>query len=260
MTVQASDSEVLVSALAEHARTAIGEHPEVETLLDYLTGELAAEAAAEVNDHLVGCRRCSEQLLDLEPLSQPDIPREGVADLATEAAWREMKARLFPAEAAPVPVPIVRPAAYQRWSIGIAAALLLTTGGMSAWVAQLQGRVAELSQLQVNMPVFYIGEATRSIEEESIEVPAGTSRFVLIFTPAHLESYSEYEVRFLDPEGEELLHVSGLKMSESGGLRLGASPEQLPAGRYLVRLNGFDGERWQELEEYSYRIAYPEGT
>ncbi len=264
MNTHTSDSHVFSAVVAEHARAGAGEHPDTEILTAYLTTGLADEIEAEVNDHLVSCRRCTEQLLDLAPLAQPEIPREGVADLATEAAWREIRARLFAVEATPRPA--AWPAVRQRWHIAVAASLLLTTAGMSAWVARLQQskdglqrHIAELSSPQANMPIYYIGETTRSLEEEMIEVPAEATHFLLIFTPVELVSYPEYEVRFFDSEGREVLLVGGLELSETGGLRSGLSREQLPAGEYRITVSGFDGGRWQLLEENRRRIVYQEG-
>ena len=265
MNVHASDSEVFMTALTEHAQAGTGDHPGVEALMGYLAGDLADKIEAEVNDHLVGCRRCAAQLLDLEPLSQPEIPREGVADLATEAAWREIRARLFTVEETPLPA--ARPAARQRWAIAVAASLLLTTAGMSAWVARLyqsnsemQWRIAELSQPQVNAPHFYLGETTRSSGVETIEVQPGQPRFGLIFNSAELGDYAEYEIRFSDPEGREVLPIAGLELSESASLRLVLPRGLLPAGEYRVAVSGFDGERWQLLEEHRRRIVYLEGS
>lgn len=254
MNIETSDRDLFRAVLFEHAAEHAGEHPDHETLVGYLAGDLAAAAEARVNDHLVGCRQCTATLLDLEPLAQPDAGMpEGVADLATAAAWRDLQHRLFSEK------PRVRPVD-RRWATAVAASLLVATLGMSLWVNRLQGTVADLrareSQPLVNMPIFTVREVTRSAEVETIEVPAEMTLFGLIFTPATLESYAEYEVRFLDLEDREVLRRDGLVQSDLGGLRLGLPRGLLPAGDYRVLLSGSKGDSWEPVEEYRRRIVY----
>ncbi len=250
MSEHASDVQVLNATLIEHARARAGEHPGTETLAAYLTDGLAADAEARVRDHLVGCRSCTAELLELETLARPEVPREGVVDLATAAAWREVKSRLF------TPRPAARPAARWQWPHAVAAAALLATVGLSGWVAQLRGSVAELSRPQSNLPLAYLGEVVRSDGEETIEVPAGAARYAMIFNSPELGDFERYEVRFFDTEGAPALHVDGLVLSDSLTLRLGLARGNPPAGRYRVEVRGFDGERWQTVEEHWRRIVY----
>ena len=77
-----TDTQALAAVLAAHASARAGDHPELDQLAGYLAGSLAPEAEASIQDHLVTCRACTAQLLDLESLSATG-PRvaAGVADL-----------------------------------------------------------------------------------------------------------------------------------------------------------------------------------
>lgn len=140
MNTQATDEQVFRAVLGELAWERAGEHPDHDALAGYLTGELDVETEARVNDHLVACRSCAATLLDMEPLAQPDTGvAEGVADLATAAAWRDLRHRVFDEESPAWPV------VGRHWSTAVAA-LLVATLGLSVWVADLKQQVSELSR------------------------------------------------------------------------------------------------------------------
>ena len=148
-----------------------------------------------------------------------------------------------------------------RWAV--AASLLVATLGMSVWVARLsgtaatlRGQVAELSRPLVNFSIDYIGETTRSVEEEIREVVVTGSHFGLIFRPADLEIFEEYEVRITDADGVELPPIRGFEQSPDGGLRLLLPRSFLAEGDYVARVRGFDGSQWRELSEDRIQIVY----
>lgn len=261
MTHQTSDLQTLGRVLYEEAAAVAGDHPELETLLDYSADRLDAGAETRVRDHMVGCTDCAETFLDLETVASPEVPREGVADLATAAAWREMRGRLF------TPQPAARPQRGWQWSHAVAVAALVPIIGLSAWVAQLHGstvvlsgQVAELTRPQPNLSTFYFGEVVRSAGEEVIEVPAGVTRFAVIFNSPELGDYGyeQYDVRFFDREGTEVLSVDKLFLMDGYALRMGLTRGNPPAGEYLVEVRGFDGKTWQKVEEHRRQIVYLE--
>ncbi len=263
---QRDDSEVFRAVLIEDARKRAGDHPALDTLVDYLTDVLEPEADERVLDHLAACRECVTVVLDLEPLVTPDEVPEGVADLELEAAWRDLQARIQAPNRLEDSGPGSRPFRAPRWTAALAASLVLAVVGLSAWVSLLQRssvdlrqQVAELSRPQVNVPVFYVDELTRGSKQGviEVEVPPEASYFVLIFASAEFGDYDTYEIEFFNADGEEELRTTGLKVSDSGGLRLGLSRGVLPGGEYLIRLHARDGEELIQLDEFRRRISYP---
>ncbi|MCP4898324.1 MAG: hypothetical protein GY906_15225 [bacterium] len=257
-----NDSEVFRAVLIEEVRARGGDHPEINTLVDYLTGALDPKADGRVQDHLAACHECATKVLDLEPLVEPDAVPEGVADLELETAWRDLRSRIRASEN------VRRSTVARRWSTALAASLLVATAGLSVWVSQLQQattdlrqQIVEFSKPQVNLPVFYVDELTRSSNRGlvAIEVPLEASYFVLIFSSAEVGSYEHYELVFANSEGTEVMRSGGLKESDSGGLRLGLARGALPAGDYLIRLEAQDDGVSLHLDEYRRRISYAQG-
>ncbi|MEO1084723.1 MAG: zf-HC2 domain-containing protein, partial [Acidobacteriota bacterium] len=65
-------------------------HPSFETLLDLTLGDLPAEQADEVREHLTQCDPCRRQVEEL--LDESEEPPEGlepVTDTERQAAWEE---------------------------------------------------------------------------------------------------------------------------------------------------------------------------
>lgn len=256
------DSEVFRAILIEDALERAGDHPELDELVDYLTDALQPDADERVRDHLAACRECATAVLDLDPLVKPDAAPEGVSNLGLEAAWRGLQSRIRAAETSS------RAPGVSRWPVALAASLLVAVVGLSVWVNQLQRstadleqQVAQLSRPQVNLPLFYVDELTRSSRRDliEIEVPPAASYFVLIFASPDLGTHENYEVRFLDTEGKDVFRSGDLQLSDSGGLRLGLPRGLLPEGEYLIRLRAADGTGQQSIEEYRRRISYPDG-
>ena len=136
-----------VKRWAEEARRQEGEHPAPERLVAYAGGGLEEAEAEELRDHLALCRECSRQVLELRafPGSAPaaDVPE--LSPREVEREWRRLWGSVQAAEP--------RPAAWQRvgprapwvpWAL--AAGLLVTTLGASAWVVALQRRLGEPAQ------------------------------------------------------------------------------------------------------------------
>lgn len=253
------DSAALRAALIADAQERAGEHPDLDTLVDYLAEGLDPEAEEGVRDHLAACRDCIDVVLDLEPLSTPDKAPGAVADLEIESAYRELQSRLG------TPKTPSRLPSYP-WALPLAASLLVATVGMSIWVghltqtrADLRRQVAHLSQPQVNVPVFYLDELTRSSESEvsEIEVPSGAGSFVLMVSSSELDQQREYELAFFDAEGREFLRTTGLTVSDSGGLRLGLSQSVLPPGDYRIELRAAGDGESTRVDEFRRQIRYP---
>ncbi len=240
-----TDTQALAAVLAAHARARAGDHPELDQLAGYLAGDLTLEAEASVQDHLVACRACTAQLLDLEALA-PAGPRvvEGVADLALEAGWREQKTRVADVETAR------RRRRSLRWVSAVAASFFVATAGLSVHVGQLRQTVARLEAPEINAPVAYLDSAaTRdSSGAVPVELAAGDRSVLLILTPPFGPEWPDYEVEVLTRTGSEVWSGRGFALSDAGTFRLRMPRTWLPAGGYEVRLHGVDGDRREQLQ------------
>jgi hypothetical protein len=236
-----TDTQALAAVLAAHATARAGDHPELDQLAGYLAGSLAPEVEASIQDHLVACRACTAQLLDLESLS-PTGPRvaEGVADLALEAGWREQKTRIADLETAR------RRQRSLRWVSAVAAAFFVATVGLSVHVGQLRQRLAP----EINSPIAYLDSAaTRdSAGAVTVELAPGDRSVLLALTPPSSPEWPDYEVEILTASGSEVWSGRGFVLSDSGTLRLRMPRSLLPAGGYEVRLNGVEGDRIEPLQ------------
>ncbi len=256
MTVrEPTDAEALVAVMAGKAETG-ADHPEVDLLLDYQSGKLSSEAAAGVLDHLVGCRHCTQILLDLEAF--PDAVAtvaepSNVVNLAAVAGWRDFKSRI--AE----PPRAVEPArgTPARALYALAASLLVGVVGLSMWVADLRQTVAEAYQHRPNTPIFYLDAATRDSEPDAglIEVPPGEPFFVLVVLP-DTAAFSRLEIELLDRQGREVWRGRGLELSESETVSVRFSRRLLGPGEYRLRLYGLDGDKRSAVVDSTVRIRY----
>src|SRR5947208_7978389 len=115
-------------------------HPEPELLAAYHAGELTEPEERRLQDHLVGCPECAALLLDLDGLSDPAFGAGSLAPADQEALWRSLQAEIRKEEPAPLApvVPLRRRTLSPTWLPALAAALLVATTGLSAWVVSLQ--------------------------------------------------------------------------------------------------------------------------
>lgn len=249
-TDHTSDNEAFRETLIEEARGRAGDHPGVDSLVDYLGGSLDADSEERIRDHLVACPECASATLDLDSLMQPDeANREDVADLEIESAWRALAARIEP-DTRSREVAAARSAGLPRWAVAVAASLLVATVGLSVWVSQLlearaelSDRVAALSQPQVNPPIVYLDAVTRS-EPSGIETEIAPNQpFVLLIAiPSAPELFSSYEAAITDASDAVIWSGDGLVLNEEGTLRLWLPRTLLPEGDYQVRIRGLGAD------------------
>jgi len=230
-----TDREALIAALAEEARRAAPESPdpEPEELLDYLDGRLAPEDEERVGRQLAASPEAAQALLDLEELEAATVQAgTGPADLAARAGWRDFQSRL--PEAAP------RSHHPPAWLTAIAAALLIATIGLSAWVLRLQG---SMRQPIANVPSLDLISDGRGTEPVAT-VPPGVP-LLLRLSPA--ERCPVYTAEVSGP-GDHWT-VEGWRRDTRGNLTLQVAGEP---GPYELRLLGCEPRR--ELEEHHFRI------
>jgi hypothetical protein len=260
--IRATDDPVvgaLVSALSEVAAQHAGEHPEQHQLLDYLQGRMSEEAQEKLQDHLVSCRECTGQLLELELISCPQPPADqGVADFELAAAWRGLADNISSAQQS----------GYRSRRLhfvsGLAAALLVATIGLGFWVAQLdhsldrlQQAAAALNEPQLNPSILYLGGSTRSdASAGTIVLEPGSSSLMLILTPTELHPVDEYEIVLSRADGRQLFQGRGLRRSDHGTIRLSLPTGMLPAGEYRISLFGLVADQRLELGEQAFHVSY----
>lgn len=226
----AEDRRSLLEALREEARM---EEPMAQDLaeLDDLEDEAAELAAFE-----------ADRPGDDEP-----------ADLATAAAWRQMRDRLPPA----APQPSLAPATPIRdrvWLPWAAAGLLFVLSLAMAWqiasMARTQGELAErieaLESPRGNVPLVYLDAVTRG-EPGDATVAAGP--VVLIVTPDDPAPGAAYEMTVETATGTEVWRGGGLTPSDHGTLRV--SLPRLDRGTYRVSVRPEGGE---EVVAGEYRL------
>jgi anti-sigma factor RsiW len=257
----AEGADDLLGVLAEEAGAARGDHPCDDELLGYRDGDLDPAAEGRLRDHLVGCRECTERLLDLDALS-PDPAIAGGADSEIEvaAAWRDLRAGL--AEEAPEAVR--RSAASGaagapgRWRAlqSLAAVLALAVVGLGLWVAQLRRDVDRLAAPQENLPILYLDEPVRATGGAAprIASPGPGGRVLLIVTPPPDGAAARYRAVVAVEGGREVWRAGDLVPSESGTLRLLLPPRSLPPGRYELRLAGSTGDTSRLLARYRFTV------
>jgi len=159
-------------------------------------------------------------------------------------------------------VPFRKPEAQQsrspRWLQPLAAMLLISTMALSAWVANLQDRVKELSRPQPNAPVLdlYPAGSTRGEGGPAVQsVPPDIRLFTIILNPPGRAGFEAYEVEILDVERDVVRSERGLKPNRFGSFSLTVPRDVLGAGDFRIRLVGIgpEGAR-QTVEEYALRI------
>jgi len=240
-----TDREALIAALAadaEERSAAAGEspEPEPEELLDYLAGRLDPEAEQRLDRKLAASPAATRALLDLADLeAAAETVKDGPADLAVRAAWRDFESRLPDAAARPR-----RPPRPPGWLVTIAASLLVATVGLGSWVVRLQ---SQLHRPVANLPSLDLVSGSRAGTEPSVRLPAGAPFLRLVLAPS--ERCDRYTAEIAELGGRAQT-VEPLERDEMGRLSL-----LLPAepGQYRLHLLGCEPRR--ELEEHRFRVT-----
>lgn len=260
-----SDRELLAEAFELEARAeARAEHLEPQELLDYQLGELDPATEESVRDHLVSCRECSAQLLELEALTPEPPPAEDVADLEMVSSWRELQGRLEPPAESPSESPAEPPAGTRwrlqpSWVAAAAAVLLLLPAGLVMDAIRLRGELdglkAQLSELaapHANPAILLVDPRLRSAEQTVQMLPEDP--FVnLVFTLTD-RRFKGYELRFASASGEPLSRLSGL-VDDKGSVSVRLYREALPSEEFIAELIGLGEDSPEVLQVVRLRNA-----
>jgi len=231
-------------------------HPEPDELAADLAGELSPEEEKRVQDHLVACRECSELLLDLAALGDPDYGAdEPFTPADADAVWEGVRKRIGHEETVlPFRAPVRT--SPPRWLAALAATLLVAVLGLSLWVASLRRAVEDLSRPQINAPVIDLQPGARRGEATATaEVPAAARLFTLVLLPERRGTYEDYEAEIAGADGATVWRERGLEPNAFGSFSLTLPRRTLGPGNYRVRLSGIGpGGRRELLGEYGLRL------
>lgn len=241
-------------------RAASAGHPEPETLAAYHAGELDADAASRLQEHLVYCRRCSALLLGLGDLARAVAaagPATGDAVASAEDTIRTESDRTPTPDAAKV----LRPPP-TRWGLSrpvlsaLAASLLVVTAVLGVRVHELGDTVDRLEQPRINVAVhdLYAADAYRGDDEAVIEIAAEGEPATLILNPAEPGTFDSYRVSIERSDGGRVWVGDGLEPGPWENFSLVLPAGFLPAGSYRLRLSGRDGESWMMIEDFPLRV------
>ena len=230
-------------------------------LAAYQAGELSAAEEDTLQEHLLGCRECTDLLLALDELHRPE-EGEPVPAGELEAVWEGLAEKLPPREAAPAPLPFSRPGPSRpapsspRWLQALAASLAAGVIGLSLWTAQLRRTVDELSQPQLNAPVedLFPSPVRGGPPPGVVEVAPGTRFFTLVLTPAGEGAFEDHEVEIARPDGSLVWRGTGLRPNRYGSFSLTLSRRLVGEGEYRLRLFGIKTGGREEVGTYRLKV------
>lgn len=254
-----SEEKVLVEMLVEDVRSRGGDHPDADLLLAYLGGELDESGEERLQDHLAGCRECTETLLDLETISgEQPVVRDGVGDFELGAAWRDMQARVKEKGSTTSGLRLA------RLLPPIAAGLALVCIGLSVRVTQLGRTVSALENQAtvaaplVNPPTVYLDPMTRDDGgAATIALESDHPFIALSLTPSDLRPYDSYDIEIVVEGGALAWRGGEAVLSDHKTVRLLMPTSMLAAGDYRVRLSGRHGHESTPAGEYRVRVEPP---
>jgi hypothetical protein len=234
-------------------------HPSPDELIAYQSGQLEGETAERLQEHVTYCRRCLDDLLDLEAfVSAGQGPPAEAGSFGAASTWRALQPDLGR--------PVLGPSGLKRrslsWMPMAAAALLLVSVGLALWGAQqraqLQNLAEGMAQPQANALIvdLFPASAPRGTEagEQALELSQGPGFVILVLHLASAVDLEVVEVDLEDTQGGVLWHGQ-LRISEYGTLRLGVPQSFLSAGRYRLQVYASaTGER-RLVEAFSLDIA-----
>ncbi len=238
-------------------------HPEPETLAAYHAGELEEDEAQRLQGHLLACRECAALLLDLDGFADPGFGAGSLSAADQEALWGRIEAKIQEEEPVLAPVIPLRPASrapQPRWLQALAAALLVATVGLSAWVASLRHTVEALKRPEPNAPVVDLfSGASRSAGSPSptTMIPRDFRFFTVILHPPHARSTSRYRVEITRAGGESVWSEDGIAPSPLGPLPLTLTRSLIGPGEYRIRLFEETGNPKEPLVDYGLRVEGP---
>ncbi len=263
MLGEVTDSEALVATLAGVAKGTVETHPELDLLVAYRSEALPIADRARVQDHLEGCRRCTQSLLELSDFENlSSQPPSSVDHFAAVASWRDFKRQVAefdrPTRRRPPPANKLRPVAYAVAAVALVGfvSLLFKIADLHTSNTELQQVVAELETIQVNPPMIHLDVVTRGDETKTVvELPAGRPYFLVTVFPESTEDYPTFDMVLEDALGQVVWQAESA-LSEAETLRIIFHRYQIPAGDYRLRVYGLDGDDRQVVNDQWLSLRY----
>jgi anti-sigma factor RsiW len=198
-------------------------HPGEETLEKYSLGHLSESDVERVEEHLLICHRCQDELTAVEAYIRE--VKEACKDLGKEPA--PLRAGLFSRWLAAVPMPAMATA-------GALAVLLLMVG---IPILRQPGATTG-STVAVEL------SAMRGGENGGIAAAGAGHPLELLVDAAQLPAAHSYRAEIVDARGSQIW--SGSPVREATRMVLKVS-RPLPAGTYWVRMYGADRDPLREF-------------
>jgi len=221
-------------AAEERGRQEPVEHPSAATLSAYHDRALPAAEVPRVQDHLLACRQCREQLLEHARFLEPpaEDPADGTASFERAAEWRRLKERMGEEAEAPAPPPTApddrrRLLRSLRAFQALAAALGALAIGLFLYNAHVQDRARVLSEESLS---FGTTRSAPELKKTQVRLPA-----VVRIIPE--VDYPKYRVE-IEPASDKRVQTLELSPSPDGWLIELSAP-----GTYKIRVLGLNEGR-----------------
>ncbi len=250
--------------LTQAVERSLEDHPEPEKLLAYHRGELSAEEAAEIEEHLTWCREDAALLLSIAAFSQEAI--EAPSEEETNSALERFRTRLSSerdpetssAFWAKLPGFLPRP---PTLAYGLAASLSVVVVVVTIWAVSTQQRLQDASRPRPNVPIedlnLWVGERSAPEAPDPVVLTPEADRVVLILNPSGRLTSQDYLVRLVDEGGRIVWDFTGLEPTAWGNFTLELSRDFLAPGVYLVELYGLSEGAERSLGRYAVEISQP---
>jgi hypothetical protein len=234
-------------ARAAHRRWDPGDHPPPETLSAYLANELPPEEDDRIQEHLANCRLCAEMLLDLQRFLDPapaEPSRQGVADFAAAAEWRELRRKIAPPKGGLLARLLRSP------GLPIAAMLALALIWTSYRMVSLKRELAK--------PITDLRPTTFEASGSRKGGPAEPKSLKLGHVAAFetLSTYPQYRLLFRDQQGRIQRSVEDTQ-DDNGMITLFLPESSLPPGLYDIEVVGLAGSTTHPVRRFSVLITHP---
>lgn len=221
------------------------DHPSPDRWIAYHRGELPAEEADRLQEHLARCRDCFDLAAGAAEFARPDDEPAAGQEVETAALWRLLRPQLGPPPGNVRPISQRRPSRGFRLSTPLAASFFVALLGMAVWNLQRQ---SALDAALAPKPNPVISDLSAGQRAASGEETLSASTRVLVLHPE--EERQAYRLTLRNLEAGQTLGPYNLEPDDDGALTL-LLPQGLRPGRYRLELSEASGRL---LETHQLRV------